>query len=203
VRSLSLVLWVALILSGCGPEGVSSRIDRNDSDSVLVHQAGDWIPAPALHLNFPQLPFTSRVPKDAFQIDEADSGAGTGIRLMATFGGVLTPSAFALVYVSTLPHSEEGSARATLFGMLEEDGLVRDENTPVPPCLWAEESFYFRSLREDLEGYACYAQKDNVPFYLYVQYPRTFSDGMNNHLDVLLRHWRWRSDGTPLEHPPL
>lgn len=190
------------VLAGCAPEPLPTS-EVPPQDTVWVHQAGDWIPVPAHGLDLPQLPFTSRIPAEAFALDEADSGEGTALRLRVQFGGIPTPEAYALVYVSNAPHATDGSARASLLGLFDEVGVTPEQDPPVPPCLWAEETFFFRSLHEDLEGYACIAQKDGIPFYLYVQYPSTFSDGMNAHLDVFLRHWRWRSDGTPLELPPL
>lgn len=172
-----LLLWVA-ILAGCTPQP-EPREESAPRDTVMVHQTGDWIPVPASHLDLPQFPFTSRIPAEVFEVDEADSGEGSALRLSAGFGGIATSEAYALLYFATPVHATDGSARTSLLALFEALDVTPEHDPPVPPCLWAEETFFFRSLREDIEGYACMAQKDGIPFYLYVQYPNPLADGMN------------------------
>lgn len=195
------ILGLLFLVNGCTPRVEVASPAEIVADTVVVHQAGSWIPVPARPLDFPQFAFTSKIPAEAFQLDEADSGEGTALRLTARFGGLLSPNAYAVLYFATPPHASDGSARASLLDLFQTLDVEPELDPAVPPCLWAEETFLFRSLREDLEGYACLAQKDGVPFYLYVQYPEAHADGMQAHLDVMLRHWRWRSDGTSLELP--
>ncbi|TVP42059.1 MAG: hypothetical protein EA350_17720 [Gemmatimonadales bacterium] len=142
-------------------------------------------------VSFP-LGFSTVVPAD-MRVEQVGSGEGDVVRFEAAFGGVHRPEA--LLSLTVLPGDlSESEAREQFASVAAVLGAGPHSGERFP---WALQE---RMLIGDVSGFVALGRHQDRWYLMAMQHPPEYGDGMAPRVDLMLRRWRWTSDGSPL-HP--
>jgi hypothetical protein len=141
--------------------------------------------------DFP-LGFSTVVPED-MRVEHVGSGEGDVVRFEAEFGGVHRPEA---VFSFTVLPGEltEAEAREQFASVAAVLGAGPQRGRRFP---WTLDE---RILIGDASGFVALGRHRDRWYLMALQHPPEYGDGMAPRVDLLLRRWRWISDGSLL-HP--
>lgn len=147
------------------------------------------------------LPFSTYVPERDFVLEQASSEEGTGIRFIASFGGVKNPDAALSFFLPgerfTQLQMEELIAGSE--GVAESNGWTTEKLAEATfYCPWAV-SAYRISGEKEIIGHACIGLHNDQAFYVIAVYPREYADGFGPRASLILSEFRWKDTGTGLD----
>lgn len=138
------------------------------------------------------LSFSTYIPED-MQAETVSSGDEMVVRIVSAFGGKKNPEA--RIQIGALPPGTElQEAREYAQKMIQniQDASAEDDPSRYP---WAEVTYALRGSRA---GFLSLGKHTDRWFYILLQYPPEYGDGMAPRSAMVLNQWQWRDMGASL-----
>lgn len=139
------------------------------------------------------LSFSTYIPDD-MQAETIGSGKQMTIRFVSAFGGKKNPEA-RMQTGALSPGMKLQEARGYAQKMIQsiQGTSAADDPSRYP---WAEMTYALRGSRA---GFLSLAKHEDRWFYILLQYPPEYGDGMAPRSALILNQWRWRDTGAWLK----
>lgn len=150
------------------------------------------------------LPFSTYIPENDFVLEQATAQEGTGIRFIATFGGVQNRNA-SLSFFFPMEESSHAQMEELIGGpqgLAASNGWKAEKLSDASSyCKWAVSAYRIEDENdaEDIIGHACIGMHQGKAFYVIASYPREYSEGFGPRANLILSEFRWKDTGTGLE----
>jgi hypothetical protein len=167
----------------------NSTTNRPATKTATISVEGEKVPITLrLYDQYRNL-FTTYFPEKDFLAEGVSSGEGTGVKLIANFGGSKNENAY--VHVAFLNDfktlDQIRSFVNSKNGLLASNGWQVVERTQKAPYTWAKEKIVF-SKGKNVVGNVYLGEQSGKVFYVITHYPVEYGDGFPPRADLILRN---------------